>query len=385
MVRIDDCVERLASVVGLAVAEAARYDWVSVEASLGGLRLPADYKRLVETFPAGRFQRFVSIIRPGDKAHSGDEYLGYYRFRLEDMRMARADEADPAVFPYPIFPEEGGLLPWGEGPRGELFYWRTGAAEPSSWDVVVSDQTWTKWDRFTGTTCQFLMHVVSNEFEGNVYVGAQTPPMFEPQIPIKAAAEPGPPWLTSKRRAAMGPPNEFSALASAMPQVTWEVERPDWALVENELGRSLPPDYKSFLNTFGPGRFCDIEIVGVDSCGRADLLALLNRNAEEARRFLSASRGQNTPFYPDPTGIISWGETAEGRICGWGPNGSDAANWGVVVAKPFPKVRSMAYFESLSFSAFLLKYSGYDGDQSLLVSRRPWEGGVKFAPHKHSE
>lgn len=382
---VDDCVEQLATAVGVAVARLVRYDWAAVEASLGGLRLPTDYKDLVETFPTGRFQRFASVIRPGEKGHAENEYLGYYRHRLEDMRSAREDENDPATFPYPIFPEEGGLLPWGDGPRGELFFWLTRAKDPSDWSVVVADQTWTDWNELPGTMCYVLNEMVSNRLIRNPYADTTSGPLFEPGKPRPSTPVPPPAWLSSRRPLGERPRDQLDDLAPVMPKPTWRVDAPDWRSVERKLGLRLPSDYKHFLETYGPGTFCDITIFGVDSCGLLDVFGLLMRNMELARENLRPPYSIMKPFYPEPGGIVSWGETSEGRVCGWGPGGDNPDDWGVVVVAPFPKARTMAYFQDVSFSTFLVRYSGLDGNQSFLASPTPWEGPISFTPHRHND
>ncbi len=40
------------------------------------------------------------------------------------------------------------------------------------------------------------------------------------------------------------------------------------------------------------------------------------------------------PFYPEPGGTVSWGETADGWTCGWAPTSADPDEWDVVAAGP---------------------------------------------------
>ncbi|MGH3441419.1 MAG: SMI1/KNR4 family protein [Nitriliruptorales bacterium] len=383
------CVKRLADAVGLTNVVTKHYNWDAVEASIGGIRLPQDYKQLVETFPSGRFQRFVNIIRPGDMNYPDTEYLGYYRHRLDDMRNARKDPEDPATFPYPIYPEDDGLLPWGDGPEGELFYWITSSPDPNEWPVVIADQTWTEWHSFSGTCCEFLLHVVHGQYCNNVRGVDLTEPLFEPRKPIRSGPAPKPLWDPAvlkygERQYGERPHNDLGVLARALPSAGRSEAVPvKWNVIEEELGLSLPSDFKSFIDRFGAGVFCDIAIMGVDKCQGFDLLTFLRRNHELAVKHLNPQYASLTPFYPEPMGIVAWGITSEGRICGWGPNGQNSEEWGVVVADPFPKVRGVIHCADLSFSSFLLKYGGYYGIQSDLFSSEPWAGEMTFIPHLH--
>jgi hypothetical protein len=62
-----DAVERLAALAGLGVGDAAAYDWAAVERSLEGLQLLSDYKRLVDTFPDGKFKEPDQGRSPGER------------------------------------------------------------------------------------------------------------------------------------------------------------------------------------------------------------------------------------------------------------------------------------------------------------------------------
>jgi hypothetical protein len=50
----------------------------------------------------------------------------------------RAQAESPERFPYPYYPEPGGLLPWGVDENGNDYFWLT-KGEPSQW-VVVQDE-----------------------------------------------------------------------------------------------------------------------------------------------------------------------------------------------------------------------------------------------------
>ena len=54
---------RLAELVGVAANEHRSFDWAAIEGDLG-VRLPGDYKRLAESFPAGWFRGWVRLWPP---------------------------------------------------------------------------------------------------------------------------------------------------------------------------------------------------------------------------------------------------------------------------------------------------------------------------------
>ncbi|MFF7973559.1 SMI1/KNR4 family protein [Streptomyces sp. NPDC007905] len=89
-----------------AVPVDARGDWAEVEARLG-VRLPADYKLLAETYGWGEFCDYLYLRTPfGTSPHNG---------------LERYD----------------GLLVWGGTLDADRLCWRTEAADPDRWPVVV--------------------------------------------------------------------------------------------------------------------------------------------------------------------------------------------------------------------------------------------------------
>lgn len=101
-----DCVRRLAARAGVGTSEGRYFDWAAIERDLG-LRLPAGYKELAESFPDGYFRRFVAVRRPAQWPDGRVRLLSEFASgQLEFMREYR--ETGEVEFPYPLFPEPGG-------------------------------------------------------------------------------------------------------------------------------------------------------------------------------------------------------------------------------------------------------------------------------------
>lgn len=355
------CVQRLADLVGVSRYAAEPFDWAAIEASLGGLRLPTDYKAIVETFPRVEIGGRITVIRPGDVDSPRREYLGYCAYRLDDMRGWRAKGQGRC--PYPIFPEPGGILPWGESNEGQLYFWLIGAEDPDSWPVVWTDHYDEEWQRFPGTMWEFLLDVAARE---------------APVATAPSAAGPG---------AGAGPPrwgnrlpeNEFPVLSRVLGQDYPPAGLHDWAGFERDLGLVLPSDYRDFIDRYGAGTFCDIRIAGPDASTGFDLRALLRRQLELAQ---STPRARRAFASRARTVIIAWGETADGWLCGWGAGDPDPERWGVALVSP--SFTSSAYHDELSFSSFLLHYCGERNQVGVSFARTPWSGGPTFTPHRRS-
>lgn len=80
----------------------ARGNWAAVEAGLG-VRLPGDYKRLVETYGWGEFCDYLYLRTPfGTSEHKGVAW--------QNGRPSGMPERDREDYPYPLYPALGGLL-----------------------------------------------------------------------------------------------------------------------------------------------------------------------------------------------------------------------------------------------------------------------------------
>jgi hypothetical protein len=332
-----------------------RCEWREVRSKLG-IDLPADYKEIIETFPRGRFQGFIEVIRP-DTSEAGVEYPSYYLQRLEDMRQWRHDE--PGRFPFPIFPESGGLLPWGITHRGDLFFWLTEHPDPDRWPVVLTDFDFSFWETLSRPVCELLSRVVVGDFDGLPYeldLSAHRP-FFEPAessaLFVRSTRDD---FWASKRISAGRPRSALPELEGLIDTDTsaQETHPVNWADVEAAIGVRLPSDYIGFIERYGPGRFIDIDIAGAGSSSpnSLDILRLISRMREKAST--SSTRDRDVPIFPEAGGLIPWGTTDDGRTCCWAVTDGDPNLWGIVVAQS--DLNDFEYTWELSFSAFLVKY-----------------------------
>lgn len=105
-------------------------NWETVESELG-VQLPEDYKRLIETFGQGE------IV--GQAYYSGlliDSYLGGRPVERAKGLAAYFRSIDP--LPYHVYPEQPGLLGFGNFGDKDTIAWHT-AGLPNEWDIVYHD------------------------------------------------------------------------------------------------------------------------------------------------------------------------------------------------------------------------------------------------------
>jgi hypothetical protein len=153
-------------------------DWASVEA---GVRtaLPSDYKRYVDAYGFGRIDRFLWVFHPTTANRHfrlGDEISG----QLDALRQVR-DEGER--IPYPLFPEDGGILPWGRTDNGDVCYWLRRGSDPDRWIVAVNESRGPDWDEFEGSMTEFLVAVLARRYTCFVFPDSfpSDDPAFEPR------------------------------------------------------------------------------------------------------------------------------------------------------------------------------------------------------------
>lgn len=159
----DPCRELL-ELMGAEALGGVSVDWEGVRASLPGLPgLPSDYQAFVERSGEGMFRGWLRVYRPGWLGAPADHYPEQATVVLEDWRGWRA--SGDGSYPYPLYPEPGGVLPWGWDRGGNRYLWLTGDADPDRWLVVWTGQQADEWRRFDGSMTQFLVAFLRGEVE----------------------------------------------------------------------------------------------------------------------------------------------------------------------------------------------------------------------------
>lgn len=153
--------EQLASLLDWHDKATVSLSWDEVE-SLLGVRLPGDYKQLMNRFPSGVFAEQIYLYSPIQNAESLDMFRSRWEADLAWLTQLRDDKSE--TIPYSIHPEPGGLIPWGLGDE-QYFYWKTDDADdPDAWTVVFADYLAGDWGEYAGTVSSFLLDAISGGF-----------------------------------------------------------------------------------------------------------------------------------------------------------------------------------------------------------------------------
>src|SRR4051812_6353783 len=111
----------LEALIGMPTVNPPSVDWLRLE-NISGLIFPEDYKEFASRYGMLEVEAFLDVNHPGmpgdpeAKIRESREMLEPIRILASNRNhiyLRRNAEADIKVAPFPIYPEIGGLFPWG--------------------------------------------------------------------------------------------------------------------------------------------------------------------------------------------------------------------------------------------------------------------------------
>lgn len=141
--------------------------WTVPEIALG-VRLPEDYKWLVETYGWGEFCDSLYLRTPfGTSKYNGVEW--------QSGRLSGAPDRDRERYPYPLQPSPGGLLIWATTMDADRLCWLTVGA-PEDWPVGV----WSRdgqYETFAMGAAEFIEGWAGGHVSSRQLVDVTPPPV----------------------------------------------------------------------------------------------------------------------------------------------------------------------------------------------------------------
>jgi hypothetical protein len=127
--------------------------WEPIEAELG-TALPPDYKDLVRVYGSGYYMEFFGIKVPRCPNPNS---------RLEtQVPILCATFFDRDELVYPLWPDPGGLVPFGCTDNGDILFWLPRGA-PEDWGVAVWDRGLWKFETFECDLTVFIAGLATGE------------------------------------------------------------------------------------------------------------------------------------------------------------------------------------------------------------------------------
>ncbi|MFF3075435.1 SMI1/KNR4 family protein [Kitasatospora sp. NPDC057936] len=175
---MDTRAEKLREILGTPDREPAQVPWEQGVDALNGLRFPADYRWLLDTYGAILIRSDLIVWTPTEK-HGFERFLDYTTEAGEQVGVMYEDhryDETPETPPYEMLPSPGGLLCWGADNRGNFLFWLTADPDADHWPVVVWIQDLQQWDLFPGGTTAFLATLLTGDYHlGNELLGVPDP------------------------------------------------------------------------------------------------------------------------------------------------------------------------------------------------------------------
>lgn len=138
--------------------------FLAVEARLV-LGLPGDYKRLICAYGSGSWKGFLWVLNP----FSSNRYLNLFEQALQQLDAERVIRTNwPGDVPFALYPERGGLFPWGITDNGDRLYWLT-EGDPDRWPTLVYESRGPRYDRHELGCCEFLRRWVAGKLRVSVF------------------------------------------------------------------------------------------------------------------------------------------------------------------------------------------------------------------------
>ncbi len=136
--------------------------WFRVAQQMG-TRLPIDYIYYINSYGTGKINGFLTVFGPFSNGHDpGVSLVTQIVLTLGSLRELR--EEFPADYPYPLYFEPGGILPWGQSDDGDSYFWLT-KGSPDKWPVVTMPRHTSGVELFDMPMCLFIARALKGELK----------------------------------------------------------------------------------------------------------------------------------------------------------------------------------------------------------------------------
>lgn len=174
-------VDNLKALVAPTEGSLREIDWTGLERRFG-LRLPTDYKQLVEAYGQGAFDGFLWVLQPSEVNRNLD------LIRQRDVRLTalRTLQASGEEVPFVVESGDEEVVPWAITDNGDVCYWVTSTStDPDGWVVAVNEARGARWQTFDLSTSEFLLAVLAGNLRVEVFPDdfPSGSPMFEVATP----------------------------------------------------------------------------------------------------------------------------------------------------------------------------------------------------------
>lgn len=147
--------------------------WSEFEKKIGVI-FPCDYKKIINRYGTGGIGEFIWFLTPFVDDDNVN-FLVKMNKMIESYQTSK--QSFPDYYKYDVFPEEGGILPWGYTENGDELYWKT-ALSSEEWKIVIYESASPDCSNYEMSLSEFLYKLIVKEigckifpdnlFDGNV-------------------------------------------------------------------------------------------------------------------------------------------------------------------------------------------------------------------------
>ena len=301
--------------------------------------MPDDYRDLLAAYGPGTLSGALRLLAPGGpdgfNLEAGRRSLlalgierGYWRADAWDYEYVGDYEDDAAIT---------GARLWGVFTTGETCWWLPIRDDPADWLVLIAGHG---WQQLNVSTTDFLLRWAGGRLDLPVLshgavrrewqVTPAGQPVTVPGLP-DAARDP-----LAQLRTIVGP-------GHATPGSY------DWASIEAELGRPLPPDCKRLNETYGSASPRNGISLAWNGIYTNSPLSIHDGDDLSVRN--EPSILHPPPGFPSPDELLFCGSTESRDLLAWDTRDPDPARWpviSIVIPKIFPGTLTELYVAELT-------------------------------------
>jgi hypothetical protein len=151
----------------------AMINWESSRREIG-FDFPADFREFIDTYGWGGVDEYFHVHKPWEAvgrsliAGGFSFFVEYMGLLIEPAGYDALRTEYPDYYPYPLFPEAGGLLAWAHNDNSDVCFWLTEGTDSDKWPVVFWDKgrrAGEEWRRFDCGMVEFLFLGLSGQRE----------------------------------------------------------------------------------------------------------------------------------------------------------------------------------------------------------------------------
>lgn len=138
--------------------------WDAIEMQLAG-RLPGDYKQFIAKYGVGCIDNFITVYSP----FTTNTFLNLFaqsKAVFNSLQIVR--EEGGVQLPFPLYPDEGGVFPWGCTTNGDHLFWRFRRGRFQH-PVVALEGRGPDWQEFDLPLVDFLLNVLTKRVSVKVF------------------------------------------------------------------------------------------------------------------------------------------------------------------------------------------------------------------------